>query len=51
MYLTVSVNFIERSICMSQLINLHPSYASQQIKLRQTKMNYIIMIRLLANRI
>lgn len=36
---------------MSQLINLHPSYASQQIKLRQTKMNYIIMIRLLANRI
>lgn len=47
---SVSLNCIERSICMLQLINLHPSYASQQIKLMQTKMNCIIMIRLLANR-
>lgn len=46
-----SLSCIERSICMLQLINLHPSYSSQQIKLMQTKMNCIIMIRLLANRI
>lgn len=46
-----SLNCTERSICMLQLINLHPSYASQQINLMQTKMNCIIMIRLLANRI
>jgi len=47
----VSLNCTERPICMLQLINLHPSYASRQIKLMQTKMNCIIMIRLLANRL
>lgn len=47
---SVSLNYIGRSICMFQLISLHPSYASQQIKLIQTKMN-CIKIRLLANRV
>lgn len=44
---SVFINSIKRAICMWELINFHQSCASRQIKLMQTQMNCIIVIRLL----